>query len=557
MNLLHVQEQFVHLVVKLAMCTGLGLCSSSGIAQQTGNPFEGVSPPDRRIIGDPDRNDLIPPVVAPDQSMQPSRDREAFTIGAVSVKSGIEIAADDLARAYEPFIGEEASEDKLRDLANAVSDIARKKGYIFATTHIPAQSVQIGVVEVLLDPGTIDEVRIIGSKNKRLRKILDRLESRPALAARVERQLLFVADLPGITLLNSNYRRENGKGILVVSVREDRAKGHFALDNFGPETLGPFRARLDLDNSGVLMDGDILTTNIISSIAQPKELTYINARYAVTLGDGGTVVGISAAAGRTHSGGNLASFDFTGQNRYASGFVSHAMERGRKGNLWINGEVAFLDARQSQNGTIFQNEQIATAAVNMSGNYNVGIGRIYGGFGLTQGLGILGANRLGDPLNSRNDGSGIFTKGNFWINSIFNMGDGFGLRLAGNAQIASRPLLSSNEIAIGGPYFGKGYDFSERFGDEGAMGLAEFRKEFNKVNEWLDWFQLYAFVDGGHASNKGAGFGDGTLASAGGGIRSQIGKFDLGIEAAAPLTSDRFESSDRSPKISAQIGIEF
>lgn len=547
----------MHLVVKLAICAGLGLCSASGFAQQTGNPFEGVSPPDEQIIGDPDRNDLVPPVVAPDQSVQQSRDRGAFTIGAVSVKSGIEIAAGDLARAYEPFIGEEASEEKLRDLANAISEIAREKGYIFASAHIPAQSVQIGVVEVLLDPGTIDEVRIIGSENRRLRKILDRLKNRATLATRVERQLLFVADLPGITLLNSNYRRENCKGILVVSVREDKAKGHLALDNFGPETLGPFRTRLDLDIAGLLTDGDILTTNVISSTIQPKELTYVNARYAVTLGDGGTVVGISAAAGRTHSGGNLASFDFTGQNRYASGFVSHAVKRGRDVNLWINGEVAFLDARQSQNRTIFQNEQIATAALNISGNYNIGIGRIYGGVGITQGLGILGANRLGDPLNSRNDGSGIFTKGNFWINSIFNMGDGFGLRLAGNAQIASRPLLSSNELAIGGPYFGKGYDFSERFGDEGAMGLAEFRKEFNNVNKWLDWFQLYAFVDGGHASNKGIGFGDGSLASAGGGIRAQIGKLDLGIEAAAPLTRDRFESGDRSPKISFQIGLRF
>jgi hemolysin activation/secretion protein len=539
------------------MCAGLGLCSSSGFAQQAGDPFESVSPQDEWVVGDPDDDDILPPVVAPDHSEKQRRDREAFTIGAVSVKSGIEIAADDLARAYEPFIGEEADEEKLKDLANAVSEIARKKGYIFASAHIPAQTVQIGVVEVLLDTGKIDEVRIIGSKNKRLRKILEKLESGTALATRVERQLLLAADLPGITLLNSNYRRKNGKGILVVSVREDKAIGHLALDNFGPETLGPFRTRLDLEIAGMLTDGDILTTNAISSITQPKELTYINARYAVTLGDGGTVVGISAAAGRTHSGGNLASFDFTGQNRYASGFVSHAVKRGRDFSLWMNGEVAFLDARQSQNGTIFQNEQIATAAINISGNYHVGSSRIYSGVGITQGLGILGANRLGDPLNSRNDGSGIFTKGNFWINSIFNMGDGFGLRLAGNAQIASRPLLSSNELAIGGPYFGKGYDFSERFGDEGAMGLAEVRKEFKDINKWLDWFQLYAFVDGGHASNIGAGFGGGSLASAGGGIRSQIGKFDLGIEAAAPLTSDRLESGDRSPKMSAQIGIRF
>ncbi|MEP6345505.1 MAG: ShlB/FhaC/HecB family hemolysin secretion/activation protein, partial [Parasphingorhabdus sp.] len=150
-----------------------------------------------------------------------------------------------------------------------------------------------------------------------------------------------------------------------------------------------------------------------------------------------------------------------------------------------------------------------------------------------------------------------FTKANIWVNAILNMGDGFGMRLAGNGQIASRPLLAANEIAIGGPYFGRGYDFSERFGDEGVLGLAELRKEFKDMTNWLDWLQLYGFVDGGYVFNIGTGFGDGTLASAGGGIRAQLGKIDFGIEAATPLTDDRFESGDKSPKINAQVGIRF
>ncbi len=277
----------------------------------------------------------------------------------------------------------------------------------------------------------------------------------------------------------------------------------------------------------------------------------------MTLGDGGTVVGLSGATGRTDSGGSLSNSGFTGHNRYASVFVSHALKRSNAVNLWLNAELAYLNVQQSQNGSLFQDDQIATAAVNFAGNYDIGIGRLYGGVGITQGLGILGASGSGDPLNSRNDGSGKFTKANFWINSILNMGDGFGMRLAGNAQIASRPLLSANEIAIGGPYFGKGYDFSERFGDEGVLGLAELRKEFNDLNDWLDWFQLYAFVDGGYVSNIGTGFGGGSLASAGGGLRSQIGRFDLGIEAAAPIGNDRFQSGDQSAKINFQIGLRF
>jgi len=544
--------------MKIAIWGLLVVCSSSVFAQQDGNPFESVSNQGDWTVGVPSGDDEVTPGIATDQAVKASdTETTSITIGAVNVTASPQISADVLAGSYERFIGQEADEDLLRELAGAVSSAARSQGYIFASAQIPPQSVNIGVVEVLLDPGAIDEVRIVGSGNRKLRKILEELVGPAALSHQVERQLLLAGDLPGITLLKSNYLRESGRGVLVVTVREEKEKGHIALDNFGPETLGPVRARLDLDLAGLLTNSDVLTTSVISSILQPKELTYIYSRYAMTLGDGGTVVGLAGAAGRTHSGGNLSDLGFRGRNRYASVFVSHALKRSNDVNLWLNAEFAYLDVEQSQRGFPFQDDQIATAALNFAGNYNIGIGRIYGGVGVTQGLGILGASKSGDPLNSRSDASGKFTKANFWINSILNMGDGVGMRLAGNAQISSRPLLSAQEIAIGGPYFGKGYDFSERFGDEGVLGLAELRKEFNDVNEWLDWFQLYAFVDGGHVSNHGTGIGDGSLLSAGGGLRSQIGRFDLGIELAAPIGNDRFESGDRSPKFNLQIGLRF
>tara|TARA_R110000796_G_scaffold8843_3_gene28599 strand:+ start:14480 stop:16111 length:1632 start_codon:yes stop_codon:yes gene_type:complete len=535
--------------------------SIPALAQQNRNPFESVDNRGEWVAGDAGTRGQMEQVVAPtvaENSLHPTPPgSSSITIGAISVTTAPEIPSQILVTSYEKFIGQEASQENLSALASAISTAARERGYIFASAQIPRQSVAIGVVSVQLDPGAIDEVRILGAQNKRLQKILNKLHCNAAHSDMIERQLLLAGDLPGISLENTSYQRENGKGVLIVTVREDKAKGYAALDNYGPKTLGPFRARLDLDIAGLLMDGDVLTTNVISSVQQPRELTYINARYAMTLGDGGTVIGFSGAGGRTSSGSYLRSFDFTGRNRYASVFASHAVLRSNDFNLWINAELAYLNVEQSQNGQLFQDDRIATAALNFSGNYNLGIGRIYGGIGVTQGLGILGASEVGDLLNSRRDGSGEFTKANFWINSILDVGGGFGMRLAGNAQIASRPLLSPNEIAIGGPYFGKGYDFSERFGDEGVLGLAELRKEFKNANSWLDWFQLYGFVDGGYVSNIGTGYGDGSLASAGGGVRAQIGKFDLGVEAAAPVSDDRFESGDRSPKMNVQVGLRF
>ncbi len=248
----------------------LGCFSSSSVAQQTSNPFESVSKQGDWTVGVPSADDVAVPTVVPNNPVQPASETDSITIGAVSVNSGSQIPPAALASSYEKFIGQETSQALLQDLAGAVSAAARDSGYIFASAQIPPQSVKIGVVEVLLDPGPIDEVRIIGSQNKQLRKILDKVQSSAALAHVVERQLLLAGDLPGITLVNSNYLREGGKGVLVVSVREDRAKGHIALDNYGPATLGPIRTRLDLDLAGLLTDSDVLTTNVIGTVAQPK-----------------------------------------------------------------------------------------------------------------------------------------------------------------------------------------------------------------------------------------------------------------------------------------------
>ena len=58
-------------------------------------------------------------------------------------------------------------------------------------------------------------------------------------------------------------------------------------------------------------------------------------------------------------------------------------------------------------------------------------------------------------------------------------------------------------------------------------------------------------------TNIGTGYGDGSLASAGGGMRAQMGRLDMGFEVAAPLTDDRFESGDKSPKVNVQVGVRF
>jgi len=541
-------------IVLAALATSL-----PAFAQKAGHPFEAMNEDGRSSFGENAAGPRIDDTVlqpferlSPPHEESPVSEDVAMVIGAINIRGIAELTPSDLAASYERFIGQNASAETLRNLTNSIAAHARERGYIFASAQIPAQAVRLGIVTVELDIGQIDEVRIVGTDNDRLRKTLAPLVGGNPHASLIERQLLLAGELPGISIARTDYLREGGAGVLVVEAREIPAIGYAALDNFGSARFGPIRARLRLDLNGIFADDDSVTVHAISTIAQPREMVFVNARYARTLGDGATVIGIAASAGLTRGDSNL-----RGHNRYAAIFASNALVRGNAFNLWLNGELAYLNVSQAREGVPFEEDDLVTASVNFAANANIGIGRIYGGIGATRGLAIGGTTEVGDPLASRANGSARFTRAFAWFDSALDLGTGFGLRIAANGQIASRPLLSSQEFSIGGPYSVRGYDFSERFGDEGIAGLVELRKDFDNPTSTLDWLQLYTFLDGGYARNIGTGFGGGTLVSAGGGLRARLDDFDFAIEAATPLTNIRLESADKSPQINLHTGLRF
>ncbi|WP_374575195.1 hypothetical protein [Phenylobacterium sp.] len=114
----------------------------------------------------------------------------------------------------------------------------------------------------------------------------------------------------------------------------------------------------------------------------------------------------------------------------------------------------------------------------------------------------------------------------------------------------SGSLLASQEIGLGGPAFGRAFDFSGRWGDQGLMGSVELRRDL-KDRGALKNVQVYAFADGGRVSNIDDGPSGGSLYSAGAGVRGKAGHAEFGLEAAAPLNADRQASHDRTPRLVA------
>jgi hemolysin activation/secretion protein len=386
---------------------------------------------------------------------------------------------------------------------------------------------------------------------------LFRLVGKGAQQDDVERAILIAGDVPGIDIEKTNYVREGGRGILIVKASEDRSGGLVRLDNYGSNSTGPLRARLGLELNGLITSDDSVTVNVIGNPVDPKELVYVSAQYSIGLGNNGATASLSAGSGRTEPGGRRPGFESVGRSSYISGALTAPIVRSNDANLFVSAELSYLTVDQNYIAFGLENDDIVTFTASAWGNVRIAGGRMSGGVSITRGLGILGATQLNDPLSSRFDGSGQFTKANSWLNWTGGVGGDFSLRLALNAQIASRPLLASQTIGLGGPSFGRGYDFSERVGDNGVLGIAELRHNFDKPVPFVNWAQVYAFVDGGYVYNLNDGLGGSSLYSAGGGVRSGIGAANLAVQVAMPINAARGSAGDKSPHVNFSVGYDF
>ncbi len=486
-----------------------------------------------------------------------SSDEGMIQIGAVRVVGIKSLQNQDFSAIADQYVGKQLSRAELQQLARSIADTARSRGYIFASAAIPPQELDMGILEVRLEEGTVDEVRIEGTENRRVRSILNKIIGPSPQKSDVEKAILLAGDVPGISIIRTKYVREGSRGILLVRAKEDRSSGQVKLDNSGTDSTGPLRARLSVDLNGLLTADDSVSMNVITNPLDPKELVYVSGSYSIGLGNDGITATLSAGTGRTEPGGRPAGFESTGRSNFISAALTAPLIRSNEASLYASAEIAYLTVNQDYIAFGLEKDDIVTFTASAWGNIRVAGGRLAGGVSITQGLGLFGATEVNDPLSSRFEGSGKFTKLNSWLSFNRDLGGDFSIRAAMNAQLASRPLLSSQTIGIGGPSFGRGYDFSERTGDSGVLGSVELRRNFDSPVRYVDWLQLYGFVDGGYVFDLRDNLGGSALYSAGGGFRSGIGDANVGFQLAFPLNSIRAASADKSPHINFSVGYDF
>ncbi|HVF94424.1 MAG TPA: ShlB/FhaC/HecB family hemolysin secretion/activation protein [Sphingomonas sp.] len=496
-----------------------------------------------------------PPTTAPTIATA----RAPITVGAITL-SGLErLHAADFADIFELYVGRTVSPDALRGLTDAIAARARSRGYVFAQASIAPQTMTAGVLRVIVDEGRVDEIRFRGSENDAVRgALLPLVGAGPVTLDQVERRLLIAGDVDGIWLRGTQFVREGDRNVLLVDVAADRVTAYLGLDNLGSRPIGPLQADLSIRVAQLLADDDLVTFSALTTPFEPNEFAYARLRYGKRIATGGTEMSLAASYSRARPGSYLASREIEGRSWNATLGVLHPLLRRREQSLWLEGSFGVRTVLQDRAERRARRDRLTVARLGAYGFTAAAGGRLRANLTISQGVDLFGATRRNDPFASRSDASGRFTTVAASADWTMTPIGGFSAQLGVATQIAAQPLLVSEETGLGGGSFLRGYNYSERIGDNGTMASAELRYTPAAKLGPLRKPQLYGFFDGGYVTNLDGGSGGGALFSTGAGLRAGVGQtMTADVALAVPLSGARYDNGNSDPIVSFRLTRRF
>jgi hemolysin activation/secretion protein len=505
-----------------------------------------------------DATRTLPQIRAAPSGDEVTAPEPGFLVGAVRVDGSGMLPPAVFSPAIEPYLGRWLDEVQLRALARDIADVARREGYGLARAWIPPQSVANGILRVRLDEGYIDGIEVSGPARIVVERQLAPLaRGRPLKTSEIERRLLIAADLAGVSVGQARMVRRGDRSVLAVATRFLRSRTRVSLDNWGFDTVGPIRLHVSTELNSLAKWGDSLRVGGSSTPFQPAEFKMAHIGYRLPVDRNGTELQAFAYAAQSQPGAGLGNRDLEGDSYAIEFAISQPLKRSRRASLWATVDMTVRDSEFRREGELTRNDRIVAATASLYGTARLGEGRGKARISLVQGLDLLDATERGDPLASRDDADGTFTRLKLWGHFVHELGGDFSLMASAEAQFAFQPLLSGQEMGLGGRYFLRGYDYREHAGDQGAAGAVELRFDLRDLPQPLRRAQVYAYADAGDVSNLRDGRGGGSLASAGAGVRAwALHGIEASLELGVPL-SDGAGGRRPDPRLSFTLGARF
>ncbi|HWK50242.1 MAG TPA: POTRA domain-containing protein [Steroidobacter sp.] len=492
-------------------------------------------------------------------------ERVAFKLTAVNVAGATLLTQEELQRHYADKIGRTVSVAEMFQVAAAIENEYRSRGYVISRALLPEQQIERGVVRIVVVEGFISDIQFsndVGAARAQIEALLSPLrEQKPVSIAAIERRLLLANDLAGVqvrgTLQPSNAQQ--GAATLVIASDREPVYASALLDNRNSPYTGSNQAIVRASWNSFTPQAGTLTLVGKSAFPYRREHMF-QAAYDQSIGGNGMTAGVAAFAAKSHPGKNLTPLDVHSEVESASATVAYPILRSRVMNLRVDGTFDYTNLDTDVLGQAYTEDRLRVLRVGLTFDRSdswqgVNAARV----SLSKGLDIFGASPRRSELLSRYDGRSDFTKISAQFVRLQTLTDNFSLLASAVGQITWDSLLSSEQIGLGGPEFGRAYDTSEVSGDKGIDGVLELRYRPSSDHEFWGGTQFFVYYDIGKVWNVALEYPqEQSLASAGAGVRLNLpGNLYASLEVAKALTHIVASEGDKPTRaffsISAQL----
>jgi len=463
----------------------------------------------------------------------------------------------ELAEITKPFAGREITFAELIAAEAAVTQKYVAAGYINSGAVIPANqtfSRQGAVVKIQIVEGGLDEIQITGNRRLNSNYLRSRLEiatRRPLNRDRLLQALQILQLDPLIANISAELqagsRPENSR--LEVRVKEaDSFQGEVFADNNRSPSVGSFRRGVGINQTNLLGLGDGLEV----SYANTDGSNELNGSYTFPINPRNGTIRLSAGATKT----NVIEEPFgaagiEGKSRtYELTYRQPIVEKPDR-NLALGVTLS----RQESNTFLLGERFALSAGANERGETRVSTVRFFQEYVQRSSSQVFAARSqfsLGtDFLGATANDSGPDSRFLAWRGQaqyVRLLAPETLLIVRSDIQLADRPLLSLEQIGIGGVASVRGYRQDLLLTDNGAIAIAEVRIPVWRVPKVKGLLQVAPFIDFGvgwnHSGEKANPDSD-KLLGAGVGLLWQMGdQFNLRLDYGIPLINA--QSSDRT-----------
>lgn len=435
-----------------------------------------------------------------------------ISVRKIEVLGSTVLSESDIRGLTQKYEGKIVNFSELQQLANALTNIYFKRGYITSRAILKAQTVTDGIIQIQIEEGNIERIELEGLQRVQASYIRRRLElgiTKPLRVDKLEDQLRLLKIDPLFSSVDASLRLGSQEGLSILQVRVKESNAFTAsvnLDNYSPPSVGSERAGLSLGYRNLTGNADDLTGAYQRSFS--GGLNALDFSYRIPVNPMNGTVQLRVAANWSKiTDDKFAPLDLKGNTNLYEVSYRQPLIRSSTEELALSLGFTYQDGQTFIFNDLPFSFGIGPDGEGKSKTRVLRFGQDYtkrdinGAWALRSqfnfGLGIFDATNNADPVPD-----GRFFSWLGQVQRIQQLNDSNLLILQSDLQLTPDGLLPSQQFVIGGGQSTRGFRQNVRSGDNGFRLSAENRITITRHSNGTPIFQIAPFVDVSTVWNK-------------------------------------------------------